>query len=133
MGSREPICCFEGETGCLSSLFHVFDSDFFPCGELNDIELVKNFYHLVSRIDLMPADTTEVSTRAVFVVIVVIALSHHEEIKRQEILGGIAYFEISVTILVSKPVDDRAMDGAHQEVNRQQQEKPRARCEQDIE
>ena len=89
--------------------------------DLYESNLVQDFDHLIRRIDLMPANAPKIGASAQLVVIVVIAFAHHQEVKRQEVLGGVSYFKVSVSILMRKPVDDRAMDGAHQEMDRQKQ------------
>lgn len=60
----------------------------------------------------MPTDSAKVSPVAMLVMIIVIALPHHEEIKGQEVFRSISNFKVYVTILMCKPIDDRAMDGS---------------------
>jgi len=68
----------------------------------------------------VPSYAAKVGPRAVSVVIIVIALSHHQEIEGKEIPGSVFHFEIAVAVLVGKPVDDRAVDGAKCKLNGQQ-------------
>ena len=99
----------------LRRLLNAFQLDGFLLDKLNYFQLIQKFDHLISRVDLVPAYTAKVGARAVLVVIVVIAFTHHQEINRQEVSGRIPYFKISVTILVREPVDYRAMNWAHEE------------------
>ena len=93
--------------------------DGFLSHNLNDLQFVKQFDHLVCRVNLMPSDAPKVGPRSILVVIIVIALAHHKKVNRQEVPRCIPNFEITVSVLVSKPVDDRSMNGTHEKHQRQ--------------
>src|SRR5690606_8790415 len=80
--------------------------------------------HQIRRVDLVPTNATEIGARSVFVVVVVIAFTHHQEVHREEILGCVAHFEVPVAVFMGKPVDDGAVDGAHEELYRKEQPQP---------
>ena len=48
----------------------------------------------------MPSHTAKVCSVAVLVMVVMIALSHHEEIKWQEVVGSIFNFIVSIAIFM---------------------------------
>src|ERR1700754_1082163 len=58
---------------------------------------------------------------------------HHQKIERNRILTMIIIVIIGITIFVSAPVDSRSMYGAHEKMDRQQQEHPPMRSKNYIE
>ena len=81
----------------------------------------------------MPSLAAEIGSGAMLVMVVVIAFTHHQEVKWQQISGLIFHFEIAVSPAMGKPVDNGAMQWAHHEVNRQKEVHPPFRCEVGVE
>ena len=65
----------------------------------------------------MPSHTAKVCSVAVLVMVVMIALSHHEEIKWQEVVGSIFNFIVSIAIFMGKPIDDGSVDWRQQKLH----------------
>lgn len=64
----------------LSRLLNTLQLDRLLLNKLYYFQFVQNFDYLIRRIDLVPAYTPKVSAGSVLVMIVVITLSHHQEV-----------------------------------------------------
>ena len=100
----------------LRSLFNFFYSKRLLFVELDNSKEVQHPDNNVGWVDLMPTNASKIRPRSILVVVVVIALAHHQEVERQEVLRSVSHLEIPVAILVGKPVDNGPMDRAHEEV-----------------
>ena len=83
--------------------------DGFLSGQFDQAQLIQCPDHIIRWIDLMPSYTSKIGPGSVFMVIVVITLSHHQEIHRQEVSGGITYLKVAISIFMGKPIDNGAM------------------------
>ena len=109
----------------LRSFLNLFYFEFALFVELNNATPVQHFNDKVSWIDFVPTNSSEIGSRAIFMMVVVIAFTHHQKVERKEVFRCIAHFEVSISVLMCKPVDDRTVDRAHEEVYWQQQVEPR--------
>lgn len=66
----------------------------------------------------MPA-VAKIDSGRMFVMIIVVRLSQHQDVNEKQVMGGIAQSEILIPIFMSKPVDDGSMKGPHQNDKRQ--------------
>jgi len=92
---------------------------------------VHDLHHRVDRVDLEPA-FGEVGTVGMFVVVILEQLAQHQKVEGRCVFGFVLIIEITVAVFMTAPVDDRAMDRAHHEMDGQQQEQPPMRGEKDI-
>ena len=77
----------------------------------------------MGRVNLEPA-AAEIRVQAVHVVVVVVTLAHHQDIHRKEVAGSVVHIVVAVAVLMGEPVDDCAVQGAHDEIDRQEEEHP---------
>ena len=80
---------------------------------------MKYAQHWVNRIEFPPS-FCKVRTIRVLVVIILEKLSQHKKIQGHGILRMVVIVVILITVLVPAPVDDGAVHGAHDEMDRQE-------------
>ena len=66
----------------------------------------------------MPPDSTKIGITSIFVVVIVVAFTHHQKVEGKEVSGGIFGFKVSVTIFMGKPVNNSAMYGGNGKLDR---------------
>src|SRR5919199_1803453 len=96
------------------------------------MQAIQQANYWVGWVELVPAETTEVSTATKLVVVVVVRFAHHQKVERQQIFSRIIDRKVYIPISVGIPVDNGSVNGTHQKVNRQQSEKPDGRSVIDI-
>ena len=94
-----------------------------PCrhskfSKTNDADLVKELNDVPGRIQLEPF-LREISIVGTLVVIILKKLTHHEEIEGKRVLAMVIIVVIGITIFMTAPVDQGAVDGAHKKMDGQ--------------
>ena len=71
----------------------------------------------IGRIDFKPANR-KVQAVWMFMMVVLIKLTHHEEVDWKRVARLVARRKLAITVAMTAPVDDRAMQNSDHEVNR---------------
>lgn len=95
-------------------------------GKFDNLQLSEQRNDRIGRIEF-PFLRGKIAARRKLVVIVVIALAHHQPVYFEQILRRIVGFKIYVPVFVRKPVNDNTVQGSHDGLKRNQEKPPQRR------